>query len=175
MLISNNQIILRRLEPDDIDTFFAYRSDPDVGRFQDWSTMSRSKTERFLHHVNSSPLFQWGEWSQIAIAQADSNTLLGDLGIRVSENGQRTELGITLSKPAQGHGIAEMACRLAFDLIWDHTPAQDIRIWTLKANLPAQALCKRLKLEDLGLETTTLDTGEIVEEFAYRLARPTST
>ena len=134
--------------------------------------MSRPEALQFLQSMASDPLFQKGHWSQIAIADVDDDRLLGDLGIHISANGVEAELGITLSAAAQGRGLGEDACRLAFDLIWDTTLAQVIRIWTLKANVAAQALCSRLPLEPLGLETTPDDNGKIVEEFTYRVRRP---
>ena len=172
MLKTGNRINLRRLALQDLDLFHAYRSDAQVARFQDWSQMSRPEALQFLQSMASDPLFQKGHWSQIAVADVDDDRLLGDLGIHISANDVEAELGITLSAAAQGRGLGEDACRLAFDLIWDTTLAQVIRIWTLKANVAAQALCSRLPLEPLGLETTPDDNGKIVEEFAYRVRRP---
>ncbi|MEO9822057.1 MAG: GNAT family N-acetyltransferase [Paracoccaceae bacterium] len=172
MLKTGTRINLRRLASQDLDVFHAYRSDAKVAQFQDWSQMSRPEALQFLQSMASDPLFQNGHWSQIAIADADDDRLLGDLGIHISQSGVEAELGISLSSAAQGRGLGEEACRLAFDLIWDTTLAQAIRIWTLKANVAAQALCSRLPLEALGLETTTGEDGKIVEEFAYRIRRP---
>ncbi|MEO9515938.1 MAG: GNAT family N-acetyltransferase [Paracoccaceae bacterium] len=172
MLKTGVRINLRRLTPQDLDLFHAYRSDAQVARFQDWSPMSRPEALQFLQSMASEPLFQKGHWSQIAIADADDDSLLGDLGIHISSTGTEAELGITLSGATQGRGLGEDACRLTFDLIWGTTLAQVIRIWTLKANVVAQALCSRLPLEPLGLEITTDECGNVVEEFAYRIRRP---
>ena len=87
MLKTGNRINLRRLAPQDLDLFHAYRSDAQVARFQDWSQMSRPEALQFLQSMASDPLFQKGHWSQIAIADVDDDRLLGDLGIHISANG----------------------------------------------------------------------------------------
>ena len=57
-LARKESTILRRLHPDDMAIFRAYRSDPDVARYQSWPAMDDARMLGFLKAMQSvSPLF----------------------------------------------------------------------------------------------------------------------
>jgi hypothetical protein len=59
-------IALRRLSVSDLAAFQAYRSDPELGRYQGWSPMSEPEARAFLEEMNGVPLFRPGEQSPYA-------------------------------------------------------------------------------------------------------------
>ena len=165
LLAQSPLILLRKLRPDDLDAFLAYRSDAQVARYQNWEKMSRDRALGFLIHAESDPVFTPGAWSQIAIANP-ADTLLGDMGLKLSENRTEVELGITLARAHWGKGLAKTAMRLCIDLVWSDTPAQAIRCWGDQRNTRSVALMRSLGMTHLGTETT-----DVVEE-AFILHRP---
>lgn len=48
MLAHAKNVVLRKLEPKDLDAFHAYRSDPVVARYQGWSAMHREGAQSFF-------------------------------------------------------------------------------------------------------------------------------
>ncbi|TNF64191.1 MAG: N-acetyltransferase [Rhodobacteraceae bacterium] len=128
--------------------------------------MTDDQALAFLLAMSEMPLLTPGEWTQIAIADPDG-TLIGDMGLRQSEDGATVELGITLSRARQGQGLATDAMRQAIALIWDATGPQAIRTWADVRNTRSVALCHRLGLTHLGTETN----GGVTEE-AFILHRP---
>ncbi|MDY7102693.1 MAG: GNAT family protein [Actinomycetota bacterium] len=111
-------VMLRRLTMDDADALVAYRSDPEVARYQSWTPDWSVEDARRL--VEGQPDTDWpdlGDWLQLAIVERASGALVGDLGIHSVATQPRTiELGITLAGDRQGRGFASEAVRLV--LAW---------------------------------------------------------
>lgn len=164
----SGSITLRRLRAGDLVAFQAYRTDPSVARYQNWSRMDDIQAAGFLRQMETEPLLNPGRWCQIAVADALSDRLLGDMGLFLSNDGAEAELGITLARSAQGHGHATTAVKLAFDLIWENSPAQIIRAWGDQRNTASLSLMRRAGMIHLGTEIT-----DVTEE-AFALHRPNS-
>jgi RimJ/RimL family protein N-acetyltransferase len=104
------RLTLRRFIEVDLDRFLAYRHDPIVARFQSWSMLSEDEAIAFIHEMSTAPIGIPGEWFQIAIALQQSNQLIGDIGIQVSEHDTTTvEVGFTLHREEHGKGYAREA------------------------------------------------------------------
>ena len=74
---SSPRLTLRRLRPDDLPAFQAYRHDPEVWRYQGWDPVPDAEALAFLTEMEQAPFGVPGEWLQIAIAAADGDGLLG--------------------------------------------------------------------------------------------------
>ena len=112
---------LRRLHPRDLAAFQAYRSIPEVGRYQGWSPMSDADALAFLDEMHRAPLFTPGQWIQLGIAEPEADALVGDIGLHLSEDGASGEVGFTLQPSAQGRGLAGRAVREAIHLLFAAT------------------------------------------------------
>ena len=164
----SGQTGLRRLTPEDVDPFLAYRSDPDVAKYQSWEQMDRAQALGFLAHMQSvSPLMRLGHWTQIAVADAISDNLLGDMGWHLNETGTEIELGITLARAAQGKGHATTAMSLAVAYLQQITEVTCFVAYADLRNAPSRALMRRAGITSLG--TTLAEDG--VEEEAFELLR----
>lgn len=161
---------LRRLAPTDLAAFQAYRGDPEVGRWQGWSSQPDAEALAFLNEMAAVPLFAPGEWTQLGIADEANDALLGDVGVFISADGREAELGFSLARSAQGRGIASAAVRAAIALVLEQTAVERIHAQTDARN----TACIRL-LERLGApRVQRIDTefrGEPCVEFRYELAR----
>src|SRR5262249_33096180 len=114
--------LLRRLRRSDLGAFQAYRSIPGLGRYQGWSPMSEAETLAFLVEMEAITLFQPGQWVQLGIADQRTEVLVGDIGLRLSEDSQSGEVGFTLAPSAQGRGVGSAAVRAALQLLFTATP-----------------------------------------------------
>lgn len=170
-LLRGPDVALRRLRETDLDSFLAYRSDPEVARFQSWDQMDRDRMAAFIAHCASGPLFTPGQWCQIGIARKSDSALIGDLGIHVSADKTEAELGITLSGAAQGKGLGFQAFGLGRDLIFAQTPVA--RIWAITdaRNTPSLRMIARCGFQ-LDRQETVWDGGENVTEHFFCLPRP---
>ena len=107
--VAAGAVCLRALRTDDVDDFLAYRSDPEVARYQGWQPMDRDAALVFLHDPAPAP-WREGDWAQIGIARADDDGLVGDIGL-LREGPAQAQLGFSLARGAQGRDWAHAAVR----------------------------------------------------------------
>ena len=161
---------LRRLTPRDLAAFQAYRSIPELGRYQGWSPMSEAKAVAFLEQMNAAPLFTQGRWIQLGIAEPDTDALVGDIGLYLSDDGDTGEVGFTLQPSTQGRGMAARAVNEALQLLFAATSVTSIIGVTDERNLPSIRLLERLRFAHVETRQA-LFRGEYCAERVYALAR----
>jgi RimJ/RimL family protein N-acetyltransferase len=105
------RLVLRRFRPEDVDAFAAYRSDPEVARYQGWDApYSREEAEAFVASLTGLGPGRPGTWFQFAVAPRAGAPLLGDCALRTSRRDpRRGELGFTFARAHQGRGYATEA------------------------------------------------------------------
>lgn len=167
---AGNRIALRRLSPLDLAAFQAYRHDPDVGRYQDWSPQPNAEAEAFLQRMEGAPLFPAEDWVQVGIALRDSDLLIGDLGWCIDALGTEAEIGFTLSPRSQGRGLGTEAVLAAMALLFEHTRVTRVVAITDARNTPAISLLERVGM--IRLQTRdAIFRGEACREHTYALSR----
>ena len=171
MLAVGENVGLRRMRPDDLVAFQAYRADPVVARFQGWSAMDDDHARQFLSVMEQVDLPKIGDWCQIAIVDAASDVLIGNMGVHVAQDQSAAELGITLSRAAQGKSQGFEAVELIVDWVFAQSRVAKIVAITDEDNTGAQALLVRLgwpQVATLGPEVEI----EGRTEFVFEHARP---
>lgn len=163
---------LRRLRESDLAAFQAYRQDPEVGRWQGWTPQPDEAARAFLNAMATVPLFQPGQWTQLGIADALTDQLLGDLGIHLSADGREAELGFSLARTAQGRGLALAAVREGIAWVFAQTSAERIHAQTDARNTACIRLLERLGARCIEHIATEF-RGEPCVEWRYELARRT--
>lgn len=149
--------LLRRLAPSDLRDFQAYRQDAELARFQGWVPTPDDDAREFLRHMGAAELLRPGVWCQIGIARASDQVLVGDIGLLLSGDATRLEIGFTLSRAAQGRGLATAAVREAIAMVFAHTPARQVIGIADVRNLPSLRLLERVGM--LRVETRTVVSG----------------
>ena len=158
--------MLRRLTVADLPAFQAYRSDAELGRYQGWRPMPDADAAAFLAEMQGAPFPRWGDWIQIAIARPEDQGLIGDIGICFAEDGQHAEIGFTLSRPAQGRGIATAAVREAIALIFSVSDVARVIAITDARNVASIRLLERLGMQHLHTREAVF-RGEPCLEHTY--------
>lgn len=162
--------LVRRLRTSDLAAFQAYRSIPELGRFQGWSSMSEAEALSFLAEMSEAPLFTPGDWVQLGIAERETDQLIGDIGIFVSADGLNGEIGFTLAPSAQGRGVATAAARQALQLLFDVTRVKQVLGITDSRNVRSVRLLERVGFRHQESRSTVFRGEPCVEE-VYALAR----
>lgn len=135
---------LRRLRPDDLAAFQAYRAIPELGRYQGWTPMAEADALAFLTRMNSASLFSPGDWIQLGIAAPITDRLIGDIGLFLAADGQTAEIGFTLEPDSQGRGIAIVAVREALHLLFTGTKVEQVLGITDTRNIASHRLLERV-------------------------------
>ena len=110
------RLLLRRLRQDDAAALCAYRSLPEVARYQSWESFSPEDATRLIDDQAGQAPNVPGTWFQLAIVSAATDAMIGDCGLHTRQDDPRqVELGITLDPAHQGRGYAAeaLACVLA--------------------------------------------------------------
>jgi RimJ/RimL family protein N-acetyltransferase len=115
-----NRLIIRQFALHDIQSFYEYRADPAVSRFQSWDKYTHEEAEAFVRAQMTNIPNQPGEWFQYAIALGDSNQLIGDCAIHtLGAESRIVEIGFTLAPEHQGKGYIHDALHALFDYIFN--------------------------------------------------------
>ena len=167
---AGQRIVLRRLRADDLQAFQAYRHDPAVARYQGWTAQGDDAANAFFEDMYRMKLLQRGAWTQLAIARREDDGLIGDIGIRVAEDGSEAEIGFTLGRTAQRQGLATEAVTEACTLIFERTEARRILAITDSRNTSAIRLVERIGMRRISTDDAVF-RGEPCVEYTYELPR----
>jgi RimJ/RimL family protein N-acetyltransferase len=175
VLITTERILVRRFNAADFTELMAYRTDPDVARYQDWDSDGGAEdAKRYVADDGDSEIGAKGHWYQFAIAERSTGRLCGDVGVHfVADQPDTVELGLTLSPESQGVGIGVEAARSVMSWLFETFDVHRIFAHVDERNRPARALLSRLGMRQEAVlvdanwfkgEWTTLCTYGILSE-----------
>ena len=120
LYLQSDRLLLRSFQESDSEAFAAYRSDPEVARYQGWNVpYSLEKAAAFIAEMKNRTPGVPGEWLQIAIERKQQAGLIGDCVFRVQAHDDRqAEIGFTLSRAHQGQGYAAEAVTCLLDYLF---------------------------------------------------------
>jgi RimJ/RimL family protein N-acetyltransferase len=169
--LHTDRLVIRRFRPGDVDPFAAYRSDPDVARYQSWEAFTRAQAETFIAEITSLHPGVSGEWFQFAIADATTDALLGDTALVVdADDPSHAEIGFTFSPAHQGMGYATEAVRATIDYAFGVLGVEVVVGVTDARNEPSIALLQRIGMRKVSSAHVEFK-GEWCDEHTYELRR----
>lgn len=168
--LRTDRLILRRFSTDDIESFAAYRSDPDVARYQSWDPpFTRAQAQDFIEALADTDPDTRGKWFQFAVVEASSGVHIGDLAAFVDGADPRlARIGFTLARAAHGNGYATEAATGLLDYLFvarhKHRVAADCDI----RNAPSIAVLERLGMRrEAHHRESAWWKGEWTDELVY--------
>ncbi len=167
------RVVLRALRPDDAATMFAYRSDPEVARYQSWEPQTVAELRSFIESLARTEPFTPGTWHQLGIASASTGELLGDCGVHVPANEPRSaEVGITLASAAQGRGLAREALRALLAILFGTLGKHRVFCSVDPRNLRSVALLRRMGFRQEAHHRASLwFKGDWADDLVFALLR----
>lgn len=144
VLVSTERLIIRRFGAADAAAFAAYRSDPQVARYQSWEVpVSARDAERLVAGFAAADEGLPG-WFQYAVELRAVGVLVGDVGVCLHDNEMQAELGFTLASAYQGSGYATEAVRCVLNRVFG------TGIHRMSAECDARNVASMRLLERLG-------------------------
>lgn len=117
--IDHKRVVLRELCAADAPRMYAYRSLPEVSRFQGWEPESIEEVEGFISSLATISPGSPGSWFQLGIELLDCRALIGDCGIHVlSSDPRQAEVGVALAPEHQRCGLATEAMEALLGLLF---------------------------------------------------------
>jgi RimJ/RimL family protein N-acetyltransferase len=174
LILESKRLILRPFQDADIAPFAAYRSDPEIARYQSWEPpVTVEQAAQFVSGMkNAQPGIQ-GEWYQWAVERKAAAGLIGDCAFQIlPDDPRQAEIGFTFARAHQGHGLATEAVSRLLDYLFD-----DLNLHRVVAITDAENLASARLLERLGMrrEGTFVENvwfkGAWVSELLYALLR----
>jgi hypothetical protein len=97
--LTTARLALRRFRPEDLDAFAAYRSDPEVARYQSWEApYELGRARQFLEELEAVHPDTPGEWFQFAVTLRGTDRLIGDCAAHLdADDPRQAEIGFTLA------------------------------------------------------------------------------
>ncbi len=171
--LSSERLLIRRFEAGDAGALAAYRSDPEVARYQSWESCEQVEAQRFIASLTGLEPGTPGEWFQFAVTLAPGRQLIGDCALQCLEHDPRqAELGFTFATAHQGQGFAAEAVGRVVGYAFATLGLHRIFALTDERNHPAKRLLERLGFRCEGrLEQSAWYKGEWVSEFLYARLR----
>ena len=143
--LPTRRLLLRRLQRADAQALCAYRSLPDVARYQSWEKFGPNDAARLLDDQQDRDIGIPGTWLQVAIVETETGQLIGDCGLHcLFDEPRQFEIGVTLSPDRQGQGYATEALECLLHYLFTALSARRISATTDALNAPSAALFRRL-------------------------------
>lgn len=168
-----DRVVVRRFRLSDAARLTAYRSDPEVARFQSWSAdYSESDAIEFIRQMGSRHPGTAGQWFQFAVATKDADRLIGDCGLCCSASPPcLAELGFSLAPGAQGLGYAREAIRAVNDYAFDALGVERILGVADRRNAAACRLMQALGWKEGARDNPEPPSGPLGDHEVMYLSR----
>ena len=143
--LETSRLTIRRFSDADARPFSAYRSDPEVARYQGWESCSERDAHEFILSLKDLAPGTPGRWFQFAIEIKESGELAGDCALHCpTEDERQGELGFTLARPYQRHGYATEAVGGLLEYAFMRLELHRLHSITNERNYPAHRLLETL-------------------------------
>jgi RimJ/RimL family protein N-acetyltransferase len=152
-VIVTERLVLRPFRASDLPAFVAYRSDPEVARYQGWdASFSMADAVRFLAEQDAAVLGTPGAWTQLAAVDRDDGTLRGDCAACISaDEPVSAEIGVTFAPASQGRGYATEALTALLTALFDEHGVERVHAECHRCNGAVHALLQRVGLQREGI------------------------
>jgi RimJ/RimL family protein N-acetyltransferase len=142
--IDTERLRLRRSAPEDAEEISAYRSDPDVNRYQGWERTDPDGVRAEIREMAARTPGEPG-WVQYSVLEREGGRLVGDVGLAPAEGEPGViRVGYTISPVFQGHGYATEAVGALVDLAFERLGAEVVRAHADAANSRSHRVAEKV-------------------------------
>jgi aminoglycoside 6'-N-acetyltransferase len=159
--LKTERIHLRPFQESDLEVFAAYRSDPEVARYQSWDApFSLDQAIAFFEGLKQAQPGRPGDWYQLAVERLTQPGLIGDCAFQVLEHDhQQAEIGFSFSRLYQKQGYATEAVNRLLDYLFG-----DLHLHRVTAICDAENLNSARLLERIGMRRE----GHFIENIWFK-------
>jgi aminoglycoside 6'-N-acetyltransferase len=145
--LATDRLRLRRSVADDAPAISAYRSDPDVHRFQGWERTDVDAVRAEIDEMRSRVPGDAGGWVQMSVEERSTGFLVGDVGLSLVEGEPGViKVGYTIDPSCQGRGYATEAVRVLITYAFDTLDAEVVRMHASADNVASIRVAEKAGL-----------------------------
>lgn len=142
-VIETTRLLLDPLRSEDAATLFAYRSLPEVARYQGWRPSDESEASAFIDQQSERAFGTPDSWCQLAIRSKATGKMIGDFGVHFPPTTRDpVEFGLSLKPAEQGKGYARESMTAAIDRAFHDWGYRRVIGSVDPRNLASMALCR---------------------------------
>jgi len=120
LIIHTERLTIRTLKASDLESFFIYRSNPEVTKYQGFDVMTKENASSFIDNQKDKYFGNPGEWVQYGIENKLTQKIIGDCAIKLDKNDPRiAEVGMTISHLEQKKGFAKETFLAILEFLFD--------------------------------------------------------
>jgi RimJ/RimL family protein N-acetyltransferase len=167
------RLVLRRFTTDDLPALVAYRSDPQVARYQSWDTYNEALGAGLIADIQDLEPGVPGRGFQFAVELKENRALIGDIYLQVDPHEpKQAVIGYTLARDYQGQGLAGEAVQAVLGYCFRILDLHRVIAQTLAENRSSAALLERLgfRREAQFVQNTWFE-GRWADEYQYALLK----
>ena len=143
--IVTERLLLRRSRPEDADAISAYRSDPDVHRYQGWERTDPDGIRAEISEMSGRVPGEPGGWVQLSVEERDGGQLVGDVGLSPADGESGViKVGYTIAPAFQGRGYATEAVASLVAYAFDTLGAHVVRAYASAENIPSVRVAEKV-------------------------------
>lgn len=143
--IVTERLRLRRSRPEDAEAISAYRSDPDVHRYQGWERTDPAGVRAEIREMGGRAPGEPGGWVQLSVEGRDTGMLVGDVGLSPSDGEPGViKVGYTVAPAFQGRGYATEAVDALVDYAFEELGADVVRAYASVDNVPSVRVAEKV-------------------------------
>jgi RimJ/RimL family protein N-acetyltransferase len=168
--METDRLVLRRSVPGDAEAISAYRSLPDVRRFQGWERTDpdtlRAEIDLMSHRTPGDR-----GWVQLSVLERDGGRLVGDVGMSPADGEPGVmKIGYTVDPAFQGRGYATEAVAALVRYLFDGLGVEIVRMYADADNIASIRVAEKvgMRLEERFHRTSDDESWEGVR---YEVAR----
>ena len=169
--IRTERLVLRRSHADDAAAIAAYRSDPEVHRYQGWERTDHEGVRDEIEAMAARRPGEPGGWVQFTVEERGSGRLVGDVGMSPAEGEPGViKVGYTMDPAFQGRGYATEAVAALITYAFDALGADVVRAYASAENIPSIRVAEKVGMRLVERFERTYE-GETWQGVRYEIAR----
>ncbi len=169
-VLETERLILRRFKKEDLDDFYEYSRNPNVGPNAGWKPhASRQESKEILKYFIENPSI----W---AIVDKDTQKVIGSIGLhddrkRDYENAKM--LGYVLAEPYWGRGLMTEAAKKMIEYAFEELKIDLLSVYHYPHNKRSQRVIEKCGFHYEGLlrRASTIYNGKVYDDMCYSLTR----
>jgi RimJ/RimL family protein N-acetyltransferase len=139
------RLTLRRSEAEDAEIISAYRSNPDVRRWQGWNRTDPEGVRLVIEEMAGRAPGEPDGWVQLSVIDRETGELVGDVGMSPAEGEPGVmKVGYTTAPEQQGRGYASEAVGALVDYILGTLRADVVRAYASADNVPSIRVAEKV-------------------------------
>ena len=171
-LLHNETLLLRAIEPEDIDVFSGWEND--TGYWETGNTIapfSRFALKQYIQQATQD-IYETKE-IRFIIERKSDGVSVGTIDVsRIDFFHKRAEMGILIDKACQEKGYAVMALNVLQEYVFGFIGLQQLYCHVSVTNIASQRMLERVGFEQVGTLINWLRRGDAFHDaFFYQLQR----